>query len=472
MGRRLLLCAALLSAATGFMPGVALTARAHATVMHGKKAKQAKKEMKRSGGGGQQKQAPKQSTEDQRFDSQTRQFMFTMSKLSKTTDTGRKLLDGIDLAFYPGAKIGVVGLNGSGKSTMMKIMAGIDSEFDGVARPLPGASVGYLSQEPELEGETVADAIAPAVAKAQATLDKFNDISARLGDDMTPDEMTALMADFEETQNQIDAANLWELDRQVERAREALRCPPQDAKCDVLSGGERRRVALCRLLLENHDMLLLDEPTNHLDTESIAWLETYLDEFKGTVVAITHDRYFLENVAKWILELDRGKGLPFEGNYSGWLQKKADRLQAEKKSDERLKKTVANELEWVRQTPKGRASKNKARLSRYEELSNQAPPDDLEHSAQIYIPPGPRLGTTVIQADVSCAAVAVVGAVAAAAAAALASRLPRPSNPPPLPRRSRRDSATGCSSTGSTSSSRGPASSGWSAPTAPARRPS
>lgn len=370
----------------------------------------AKKKKNKGGGGsgsykqnarGQQPQQEKQSVKDARLDSQTRQFMFTMLGLSKTLpDKSKTILKDINLCFYPGAKIGVVGLNGSGKSTLIKIMAGIDNEFDGTARPLPGSSIGYLSQEPELEYETVKECIDDAVQSSRDILDEYNTISMKLADPSIDDEeMTKVYADMEKIGDQIEAANLWELDRTVERAMDALRLPPGDAKTAVLSGGEKRRVSLCRLLLASHDMLLLDEPTNHLDAESISWLEQFLDQFKGTVVCITHDRYFLENVAGWILELDRGQGIPFEGNYSGWLDAKDKRLTSEKKENTAAGKAVAAELEWIRSNPKAKGTKSKARLKRYDELLAAAAPTELRNSGQIYIPPGPRLGDVVIDVD-------------------------------------------------------------------------
>lgn len=276
-------------------------------------------------------------------------------------------------------------------------MAGIDKEFDGTARPLPGASIGYLPQEPVLEFETVQECIDAAVSSSKAVLDEYNDLSMKLADpDITDDEMTSAMSKLETIGDKIEAENLWELDRTVERAMDSLRVPPGDAKTAVLSGGEKRRVSLCQLLLGSHDMLLLDEPTNHLDAESISWLEQFLDQFKGTVVAITHDRYFLENVAAWILELDRGQGIPFEGNYSGWLEAKNNRLEGEKKSGTAAAKAVKAELEWVRSNPKAKGTKSKARLKRYDELLLAAAPTELRNEGQIYIPPGPRLGDVVI----------------------------------------------------------------------------
>jgi ATPase subunit of ABC transporter with duplicated ATPase domains len=286
---------------------------------------------KRKKGG---KQAPQPSKQQQqnRMDTVARKFMFTMQGLTKSLPDGsRDVLKNINLAFYPGAKIGIVGLNGAGKSSLLKIMAGVDKEFNGVAVPMPGASIGYLSQEPSLPKKSVIENVNDGVAKSQKLLDEFNDVSAKLSEVAGDDEMQKLLDRMAALQDKIDAADLWELDRFKSRAMESLRCPPPDAEVEVLSGGERRRVALTKLILENHDMILLDEPTNHLDAESVAWLEKYLNDFKGTVVAITHDRYFLENSCQWILELDRGEGYPFEGHYSEWLEAKATRLATEKK---------------------------------------------------------------------------------------------------------------------------------------------
>lgn len=333
-----------------------------------------------------------------RLDAATRQFMFSLVGLTKTLpDKSKDILKNINLSFYPGAKIGVVGLNGSGKSTLLKIMAGIEKEYDGIARPLPGASIGYLSQEPILEFETVQECIDSAVASSRAILDKYNELSMSLADpDVSEEDMNKAMSQLETIGDKIEAENLWELDRMVERAMDSLRVPPGDAKTNVLSGGEKRRVSLCQLLLGSHDMLLLDEPTNHLDAESISWLEQFLDKFQGTVVCITHDRYFLENVAQWILELDRGQGIPFEGNYSQWLEAKAKRLEEEKKNQSAAAKAVSLELEWIRSNPKAKGNKSKARLKRYDELLLSAAPTEMRTEGQIYIPPGPRLGDVVI----------------------------------------------------------------------------
>ncbi|GAX28489.1 hypothetical protein FisN_38Hh017 [Fistulifera solaris] len=362
----------------------------HPTILWGKKAK-------RKGGSGQPQQE-KQSVQDARFDAMTRQFMFTLVGLTKRLpDKSKDILQDINLSFYPGAKIGVVGLNGSGKSTLLKIMAGLDTEFDGTARPLPGASIGYLSQEPELTAATVQECVDQAVASSQAILDEFQEVSMKLGDpDLTPEEMERIMTKTDQLNNKIEAANLWELERIVARAQDSLRLPPGDALTKNLSGGEKRRVALCQLLLANHDMLLLDEPTNHLDAESIQWLEQYLDRFEGTVVCITHDRYFLENVAEWILELDRGKGIPHKGNYSSWLEAKNKRLADEKREQTAASKAVQAELEWIRSNPKAKGNKSKARLNRYDELLAAAAPKEMRNAGQIYIPPGPRLGNVVI----------------------------------------------------------------------------
>jgi energy-dependent translational throttle protein EttA len=361
----------------------------HETALYGKKSARKGKTVK-------QPQQEKQSVSDARFDAQTRQFMFSMVGLTKALpDKSKTLLKNINLAFFPGAKIGVVGLNGSGKSTLLKIMAGLDTEFDGIARPLPGASIGYLPQEPQLNHATVQECIDEGVAASQAILNEYNELIAQMSDS-TDDK---LMAKMDDLTNKIEAANLWELDRVVGRAMDALRVPPGDAQTAILSGGEKRRVALCRLLLANHDMILLDEPTNHLDAESIGWLEQFLSEFKGTVVCITHDRYFLENVAEWILELDRGEGIPHKGNYSSWLEAKNKRLEEEKKQQTASAKAVQAELEWIRSNPKAKGNKSKARLTRYDDLLAAAAPKELRNAGQIYIPPGPRLGDVVIDVD-------------------------------------------------------------------------
>ena len=325
------------------------------------------------------------------------QFVYTMNRVSKVVPPKREILKDISLSFFPGAKIGVLGLNGSGKSTLLKIMAGVDTEIDGEARPQPGINVGYLPQEPQLNPEqNVRDAVEEGAGEIKQLLTRFDEISAAFAEPMSDDEMNDLLIEQGELQNKIDAVNGWELDRILEQAADALRLPPWDAKIEHLSGGEKRRVALCRLLLQKPDMLLLDEPTNHLDAESVAWLEHFLVDFDGTVVAVTHDRYFLDNAAGWILELDRGRGIPFEGNYSIWLEAKEKRLEQEQKSEEARQKTIKSELEWVRQNSKGRQAKSKARLKAFEELQSQDTQKRNE-TQEIYIPPGPRLGDKVIE---------------------------------------------------------------------------
>lgn len=327
------------------------------------------------------------------------QYVYTMHRVSKTVPPNRALIKDVSLSFFPGAKIGVLGLNGAGKSTVLRIMAGVDKEFDGEARVQPGISIGYLPQEPELdESQTVRESVMEGVGEIRDLLARFDEISNRFAEPMGDDEMTALLAEQAELQDKIDAAGGWEIDRTLEIAADALRLPEWDAKIEVLSGGERRRVALCRLLLSKPDMLLLDEPTNHLDAESVAWLERYLDEFPGTVIAVTHDRYFLDNVAGWILEMDRGHGLPFEGNYSSWLEQKDARLAMEQKQEQAHHKQIRQELEWVRSGQKGRQSKSRARLRQFEEL-NSREFQKRNETQQIYIPPGPRLGDSVIEAQ-------------------------------------------------------------------------
>jgi len=325
------------------------------------------------------------------------QYVFTMSGLGKVVPPKKKILDNINLNFFPGAKIGVLGYNGAGKSTLLRIMAGVDTEFEGEARPQPGLKIGYLAQEPELDdGKDVRGNVEDGVADTKALLDRFNAISEEFAD---PDaDFEALLEEQGKLQDKIDAAGAWDLDRKLEVAADALRLPPWDADTATLSGGERRRVALCKLLLSEPDMLILDEPTNHLDAESVAWLERYLGEFAGTVVAVTHDRYFLDNVAGWILELDRGRGIPFEGNYSAWLEYKQKRLAQEEKSESARRKAMESELEWARTNPKGRQSKNKARLNRIEEMQ-QSEFQKRAETNEIYIPPGPRLGDKVIEAE-------------------------------------------------------------------------
>jgi ATP-binding cassette ChvD family protein len=327
------------------------------------------------------------------------QYVYVMKDLSKTYPGGRQVLKNIWLSFLPGAKIGVLGANGAGKSTLLKIMAGRDSEFQGEAWAADGVRVGFLTQEPELDPSLdVIGNVMLGVAGTKALLDRFEAVNMRFGEELTDDEMNDLIAEQAELQEKIDALNAWELDRQVEIAMDALRCPPGDADVTKLSGGERRRVALCRLLLEKPDMLLLDEPTNHLDAESVAWLERYLEEYPGTVVAVTHDRYFLDNVAGWILELDRGSGIPWEGNYSSWLEQKQKRLEQEGKAEEARQRQLDRELEWIRSSPRARQAKSKARIAAYEKLLDDTN-EKLQGPARIVIPPGPRLGNLVIEAD-------------------------------------------------------------------------
>ena len=327
----------------------------------------------------------------------TAQYTFVMKDLRKLVPPKREILKGIWLSFYPGAKIGVLGNNGAGKSTLLRIMAGVDKEFLGEAWPAPGLKIGYLPQEPQLDPtKDVKGNVDEGVAETRALLTRFEEVSMKLGEDLSEKEMDKLLAEQGRLQDQIEAVNAWELDHQVDMAMDALRCPPGDADVSVISGGERRRVALCRLLLSKPDMLLLDEPTNHLDAESVAWLERMLEDFKGTVVAITHDRYFLDNVAKWILELDRGEGHPFEGNYTGWLELKAKRLKDEERQQDARSKMLARELEWVRLSPKARQAKSKARLNRYDEMVAEAGKEQRDASLEIVIPPGPRLGGEVV----------------------------------------------------------------------------
>ncbi len=327
------------------------------------------------------------------------QYIFTMQNLRKVYPPNNEILKGIYLSFLPGAKIGVLGLNGSGKSTILKIMAGIDTDFSGDARPADGVRVGYLAQEPQLDPtKNVVGNVETAVAEVRALLDRFDAINERLGEPLDADEMTAVLDEQAAVQDAIEAADGWDLDRRLEIAMDALRLPPGDAEVSILSGGERRRVALCRLLLERPDMLLLDEPTNHLDAESVAWLERYLHEYPGTVVAVTHDRYFLDNVAGWILELDRGSGIPWEGNYSSWLEQKKNRMELEEKQSSTRRRTLERELEWVRMAPRARHAKSKARLRDYESMLSTEQ-QKLPESVEIFIPPGPRLGDVVVEAE-------------------------------------------------------------------------
>ena len=332
------------------------------------------------------------------------QYIYTMNRVSKVVPPKRVILRDISLSFFPGAKIGVLGLNGSGKSTLLKIMAGIDKNIDGEARAQPGIHIGYLPQEPELnDAHTVRAAVMEGVGETFQKLERFNAISEKFAEPLSDEQMNALLEEQAKLQDAIDAAGAWELERKLEIAADALRLPPWDALIGKLSGGEKRRVALCRLLLSAPDMLLLDEPTNHLDAESVAWLERYLEEYPSTVIAVTHDRYFLDNVAEWILELDRGHGIPWQGNYSSWLEQKDARLKQEERSQEGPRKMLEKELEWVRSNPKARQAKSKARLQRFEELSSQEFQRRNETN-EIYIPPGERLGDVVIEVKNLCKA--------------------------------------------------------------------
>ncbi len=330
------------------------------------------------------------------------QFVYTMHEVGKVVPPKREILKNISLSFFPGAKIGVLGLNGAGKSTLLKIMAGQDMEYNGEARPQPDLNIGYLPQEPELNPELdVRGNVQEGIKEIISLVEKFNSISDRFAEPMSDDEMNTLLEEQGTIQNAIDAVDGWEIDRMLERAADALRLPPWEADVSTLSGGEKRRVALCRLLLSKPDMLLLDEPTNHLDAESVGWLERFLKEFTGTVVAITHDRYFLDNAAGWILELDRGYGIPYEGNYTNWLETKEKRLDIEARQQAAHERAIKSELEWVRANPKGRQSKSKARIARFEELNSQ----DFQkrnETQELYIPPGPRLGEKVIEVRNLC----------------------------------------------------------------------
>lgn len=324
------------------------------------------------------------------------QYIYTMNRVAKMVPPKKFIIRDISLSFFPGAKIGVLGLNGSGKSTLLKIMAGIDKEFDGEARPQPGINIGYLPQEPKLnETKDVRGNVEEGLIESIKLLERFNDISMQFGEPMSDDEMNALLEEQGKLQDAIDTKGGWELDRKLDIAADALRLPPWDAEVKNLSGGEKRRIALCRLLLSEPDMLLLDEPTNHLDAESVAWLERFLEDYAGTVIAVTHDRYFLDNVAGWILELDRGFGIPWEGNYSSWLEQKERRLSQEAATEKARQKTIQAELEWVRQSPKARQAKSKARLKQFAELSSEKYQQRNETN-EIFIPPGPRLGDIVL----------------------------------------------------------------------------
>ena len=326
------------------------------------------------------------------------QYIYTMKGLGKVHPPDSVVLKDIWLSFLPGAKIGVLGLNGAGKSSLLKIMSGEDNEFIGEAFPADGITVGFLHQEPQLNpNKDVKGNVEEGVAATKALLDRYDELNTKLGEDLTPEQMDKVLEEQGRLQDKIDAVNAWEIDSQLELAMDALRCPPADADVRTLSGGERRRVALCRLLLTSPDLLLLDEPTNHLDAESVAWLERFLKEYKGTVVAVTHDRYFLDNAAEWILELDRGSGIPWKGNYSSWLDQKQQRLTLEEKSETKRQKTLQRELEWIRMSPRARQSKGKARLNAYEQLLNEDSAQKIEQ-VEIYIPPGPRLGDLVVEA--------------------------------------------------------------------------
>lgn len=327
------------------------------------------------------------------------QYIYVMKGLSRTYPGGREVLKGVTLSFFPGAKIGVIGANGTGKSTLLRIMAGLDHDFTGEAWPADGVRVGFLPQEPQLDPALdVMGNVMLGVAATKDLLERFNTLSARFAEPLDDDEMAALLEEQGQLQEQIDAANAWELDRTIEIAMDALRCPPGEAAVATLSGGERRRVALCRLLLEQPDLLLLDEPTNHLDAESVAWLERHLKDYAGTVILVTHDRYFLDNVTGWILELDRGRGIPYQGNYSSWLEQKQKRLEVEERQEVARQKTLADELEWIRASPRARQAKSKARIAAYDALLAQSAERQMG-TAQIVIPAGPRLGQQVIEAS-------------------------------------------------------------------------
>jgi ATP-binding cassette ChvD family protein len=331
--------------------------------------------------------------------SMAHQYIYTMQNLRRVHPPNKEVLKGIYLSFFPGAKIGVLGSNGAGKSTLLRIMAGVDKDFFGDAKPADGIKIGYLQQEPPLDPKkNVLENVEMAVAETKAILKRFDEVNMRLGEDLPPGEMDKLLAEQSKLQDAIEAANAWELDRTLEIAMDALRLPPPDADVTKLSGGERRRVALCKVLLEKPDLLLLDEPTNHLDAESVAWLEHFLHDFPGTIVAVTHDRYFLDNVAGWILELDRGAGIPWQGNYSSWLDQKRKRLEQEEKSESARQRTLARELEWVQASPRARQAKSKARLAAYEEMLAEEQ-QKREETIEISIPPGPRLGEVVVKAE-------------------------------------------------------------------------
>ena len=328
------------------------------------------------------------------------QYIYSMVNLRKVVPPQREILKGIYLSFLPGAKIGVLGLNGAGKSTLLKIMAGVEKDFAGEAFPADGTRIGFLPQDPRLDAsKNVLGNVEEGVAPTRALLKRFEELNERLAEELSPAESDKVMAEYQRVQDAIEAANAWELDRQLEIAMDALRLPPPDADVSKISGGEKRRVALCKILLERPDLLLLDEPTNHLDAESVAWLERHLAEYPGTVVAVTHDRYFLDNVAGWILELDRGAGIPWKGNYSSWLEQKEGRLELEEKSETAKRRTLQRELEWIKMSPRARHAKSKARIERYETLLNDSGPEGRGETQELFIPPGSRLGDVVVRAD-------------------------------------------------------------------------
>ncbi len=328
------------------------------------------------------------------------QYIFTMQDLRKVVPPQREILRGIWLSFLPGAKIGVLGLNGAGKSTLLKIMAGVEKDFAGEARPAEGIRIGFLPQDPRLDpSKDVLGNVEEAVAKTRGLLKRFDELNEKMAGELSEAESEKLMAEYQKVQDAIEASNAWELDRQLEVAMDALRLPPPDADVSKISGGEKRRVALCKILLERPDLLLLDEPTNHLDAESVAWLERHLADYPGTVVAVTHDRYFLDNVAGWILELDRGAGIPWEGNYSSWLEQKEQRLAVEEKQESAKRRTLQRELEWVRMAPRARHAKSRARIERYEALLADKGPEARGETQELFIPPGPRLGDVVVRAE-------------------------------------------------------------------------
>jgi sulfate-transporting ATPase len=328
------------------------------------------------------------------------QFIYTMVRLRKVVPPQREILRGISLSFFPGAKIGVLGANGAGKSTVLKIMAGVEKDFAGEAFPAEGTTVGFLPQDPRLDpSKDVLGNVEEAVAKTRSLLKRFDELNEKMAEDLSPEQSEKLMAEYQRVQDAIEASNAWELDHQLEIAMDALRLPPGDADVTKISGGERRRVALCKVLLQRPDLLLLDEPTNHLDAESVAWLERHLAEYPGTVVAVTHDRYFLDNVAGWILELDRGYGIPWEGNYSSWLEQKEQRLALEEKAETAKRRTLQHELEWVRMSARARHAKSRARIDRYEALLADEGPEERGETRELYIPPGPRLGDVVVRAE-------------------------------------------------------------------------